>query len=106
MARPHHPLRGVVVPVVEYWEHRGERFCVIELPDESHVRVPLSWVDDGKTPLSAVDGGGLYLSGESARDFARLITSLRGHPSRATTDVSSPDHRSEEDGRGHSNPSL
>jgi hypothetical protein len=52
--RPHHPLFGQTVPLVKLWEHKKRRYYVIQLPDQSHTRIPLHWADDGKGPLPEI----------------------------------------------------
>jgi hypothetical protein len=75
---PHHPLYLTRVPLVEFWRGQGERAHVVELPDGSHTRIPVSWTDDDdKPPGIAVSEAATTLSVTSARELMELLGRLR-----------------------------
>jgi len=49
--RPHHPFFGKTFPLVRTWKHKKRHFYIIQLPDMSHIQIPIYWADTGKTPL-------------------------------------------------------
>jgi hypothetical protein len=71
------------VPLVKIWESKGSRHYVVELPDRSHVRIPLSWADDGQAPLEEHHDSEALLSVETTRDLAAAIARIQR---RATKD--------------------
>jgi len=80
IVRPHHPLRGMVVPLVRLWEGKGTRFFVVELPDGGHCRLPASWVDDGVSEPETLPTTSRVLSMEAARELSRVLAGLLGEP--------------------------
>jgi hypothetical protein len=74
--RSHHPLYLKNVPLVGFWEGKGERFLVIELPDGSHARVPSWWTDDGDGAPPVVPATTAKLSVAAARELIALLTQL------------------------------
>jgi hypothetical protein len=50
--RPHHPFFGKSFPVIRTWKHKKQQFYIIQLPDMSHIQIPVHWADEGKIPLS------------------------------------------------------
>ena len=76
---PHHPLYLTAVPLVEFWECYGERSLVIELPDGSHTRIPVSWGDDGDGPPVATATTTTVLSVTAVRELLGLVVRLREH---------------------------
>jgi len=70
---PHHPLFGRMVPLIKLWEHKKKHYYVIQLPDESHTRIPLFWADDGKTPLPEPPSDLTVLTATSVRTLIILM---------------------------------
>jgi hypothetical protein len=79
--RPHHPLYGQSVTLVKIWQHKKRRYYVIELPDNSHTRIPLSWADDGNTPLPQVPPNLPFLTIDSIRQLSCLLANLKNKSS-------------------------
>lgn len=74
--RPHHPLFGKTVPLVKLWEHKKRRYYVIELPDQSHTRIPLHWADEGKGPLPKISSNPPYLNIQAIKELISLLERL------------------------------
>jgi hypothetical protein len=79
--RPHHPLYGQSVSLVKIWQHKNQRYYVIELPDKSHTRIPLFWADDGNTPLPPVPPNLPFLTIDSIRLLNCLLANLKNRAS-------------------------
>jgi hypothetical protein len=66
------------VPLVEFWRDKGERCAFIELPDGSHTRLPVSWIDDGYGPLTTTSAtAATALSLTSVRELIARITRIK-----------------------------
>jgi hypothetical protein len=75
--RPHHPLYGKTFPLVRTWKHKKSRFYIIQLPDKSHIRIPIDWADDGKTPLPKSFATQPVFTVFSIKKLILLITTLK-----------------------------
>lgn len=62
-----------MLPLVKFWELKGSRYYVIELPDRSHARIPASWADDGQALLVGEAGSKPLLTVEALRELAQTI---------------------------------
>lgn len=79
--RPHHPLFGKNFPLVRTWKFKRRRFYIIQLPDKSHIQIPVHWADEGKTPLPENICEQPVFRVDSIRELVVVITTLKNRGS-------------------------
>ena len=75
--RPHHPLFGKAFPLVRRWKHKKSRFYIIQMPDKSHIQIPIEWADDAKSPLAQYTVAQPVFTDNSIKELIFIITTLK-----------------------------
>ena len=80
MTHPTHPLRDQRFPVLRIIQKTSEQHLVLELPDGSHLSVPISWTDQAQMPEHvSEDSSALMFSVEGLHQIALLIQRTTQH---------------------------
>jgi hypothetical protein len=89
---PHHPLHGQRVGVVRQTGPEADRQWVIELNDQTHACIPLSWAvpdDNSDTPGTNSTAAGLWADVTGLLKLARMVHRLRAiEPTEVMSDES------------------
>ncbi len=74
--RPHHPLFGQTVGLIEVERHARQQYFIVELPNQSRMRIPAEWADNGQGPLPAQPTHSQILTIPGVRDLIAVLTCL------------------------------
>jgi hypothetical protein len=75
--RPHHPLYGKIFPVVRTSGYKRKRYYILELPDKSHLQIPMEWACEKDIPLPQPILAQPVCTVESLRVVLSLLRTLK-----------------------------